>query len=177
LINAARFVGRMAMVLALTASGCGTRAEADSLYTSIRPADCTVPPKEIAAPYTARDLGAQQCPAPNGWRLLLVASDANTWIDLAGPGVTWSGERPIVYESPIGNFPSVGASPTVEWRRDGRGRPTALIFRVTAQDRDKLEAHRSMLYVVRLQHDGACAIGRTASNEEARALADSGKGC
>jgi len=177
-MNATGLFVRVVVVVALTAAwSCGTRAEADSTYTSIRPADCTAPPKEIAAPYAARDLGVQQCPAPSGWRLLLVASDTNTWIDLSGPGGTWSGERPIVYDSPIGNFPSVDASRDVEWRRDGRGRPIALIFRVTAQDRETLQTHRSILYVVRLQQDGACVMGRAATNEEARTLADSSTRC
>jgi len=164
-------------LIALVCWACGIRAEADSVYTSIRPADCTAPAKNVAAPYAGRDLGVQQCPSPTEWRLLLVSSDENTWIDLAGPGVTWSGERPIVYESPIGNFPSVGAPPTVEWRRNRGGRPIALIFRVTAQDRETLEARRSILYVVRLQLDGACVIGRLTTNEEARKLADSGAKC
>jgi hypothetical protein len=172
-----RLFVRAATVVALVAAwNCGTRAAADSMYTSIRPADCSAPPQEVAAPYTARDLGVQQCPAPGGWRLLLVSSDANTWIDLVGPGVMWSGERPVVYESPIGNFPSAGGSTAVEWRRDG-DRLTALIFRVTAQDRGSLETHRSVLYVVRLQPGAACVIGRAGSNEEARTLADSDKAC
>ena len=55
--------------------------------------------------------------------------------------------------------------------------PVALIFRVTAQDRDALEKRRSILYVVRLQSIAACVIGRAATNEEARRLADSDAGC
>lgn len=169
---------RAVTVAALAAtSSCGTHADADSVYTSIRPADCAAPSKEIAAPYATRDLGVQQCPAPSGWRLLLVSSDANTWIDLTGQGITWSGERPIVYESPIGNFPSVGDPPRVEWRRDGKGRVTALIFRVTAQNRETLTTRRSVLYVVRVQRDRACVLGRPTSNEEAQKLADSPAGC
>jgi hypothetical protein len=169
---------RVVLAAALVAVwSCGARAEADSVFTSIRPRDCRTPPKEIAAPYAARDLGVRQCPAPNGWRLLLVSSDANTWIDLAGPGVTWSGERPIVYESPVGNFPSVGGSSAVEWRRDRRRRPTSLIFRVTAQDPKTLDTHRSILYVVRLQPGRACVLGRAATNAEARSVADSSKRC
>jgi hypothetical protein len=118
----------------------------------------------------------QQCPAPDGWRLLLVASDENTWVDLVGPGVTWSGERPIVYESPIGNFPSVGVPPTAEWRRNG-GRITALIVGVTAQNRETFQTDRSARYVIRLGANEACVIGRAASAEEARTIADSSKGC
>ena len=173
-----RFFARAAIVAGVSAAWhCGTRAEIDSIYTSIRPADCSAPSEEIAKSYAARDLGVQQCPAPAGWRLLLVSSDANTWIDLAGPGVTWSGERPIVYDSPIGNFPSVGGAPAVEWRLDGGGRPTSLIFRVTAQDAGTLQTHRSVLYVVRLQPGGACVIGRAGGNEEARKLADGSLEC
>ena len=169
---------RVLLVVSLAITpACLRGAEADSVYTSIRSADCTTPPKEVAAPYAARDLGVQQCPAPDGWRLLLVSSDANTWIDLVGPGVTWSGERPIAYDSPIGNFPSVGGSPTVEWRRDRSGRLTALIFRVSAQDPETLNTGRSRLYVVRLQTSAACVIGRAATNEEARKLADGASGC
>ena len=169
---------RAAIVVCLAvAAGCGPRAEPESIYTSIRSADCKPPAKDVAAPYAARDLGVQQCPAPDGWRLLLVSSDANTWIDLAGPGVTWSGERPIAYDSPIGNFPSIGGSPTVEWRRDASGRLMSLIFRVSAQDPETLKTQRSRLFVIRLQHDGACVIGRAATNEEARKLADGGSGC
>ncbi len=167
-------------LIALTAAIgiCGTHSSADSLYTSIRPEDCKSPPEEVRAPYAARDLGVQQCPAPDGWRLMLVSSDANTWLDLAGPGLIWSGERPIVYDSPIGNFPSVGggASSSVEWRRKD-GRLTALIVRVTAQNREALDRHRSILYVVRLQNDRACVIGRATTNAEARRLADSDTGC
>ena len=119
----------------------------------------------------------QQCPAPDDWRLLLVSSDENTWIDLTGPGVTWSGERPIVYESPIGNFPSVGVPPTVEWRRDGRGRLAAMIVGVTAQNRETFKTDRSAFYVVRLLANTVCVIGRAASSEEGRLIADSSKGC
>jgi hypothetical protein len=148
-----------------------------SVETSIRPGDCMAPAEEVAAPYAKRDLGVQQCPAPEGWRLLLVSSDENTWVDLSGPGLTWSGERPIVYESPIGNFPTVGVPPIVEWRRDGSGRIASVILAVMAQNRETFETDRSAYYVVRVQADSACVIARAASPDEARTIADSGKGC
>ena len=167
----------MAIAAALAAAwSCGAPAETGSVFTSIRTSDCTAPSAADAAAYAARDLGVQQCPAPNGWRLLLVSSDANSWIDLTGPRLTWSGEKPIVYESPIGNFPSVDDSP-IEWRRDDRGQFRSLIFRVSAQDPETLETRRSMVFVLRLQQDAACVIGRVATDGEARTLADSGKGC
>ena len=168
---------RVVIVVTLVAWSCGTRADGDSVYTSIRPADCRAPAKKITEPYAARDLGVQQCPAPAEWRLLLVSSDRSTWIDLAGPGITWSGERTIVYDSPVGNFPTVGGASAVEWRLDSRRRATAIIFRVTAQDTETLRTTRSMLYVVRLLRDRACLLGRVSTNAEARRLADSNKGC
>jgi hypothetical protein len=168
--------------LALTAGAlavwsCALSGQETSTYTSIHRSDCTSPPEEVTALYSKRTLEVRQCPAPTGWRVLVVSSDENTWIDLAGPGVTWSGERAIVYDSPIGNFPSVGAPPTIEWRRGRQGRLIALIVRVTAQDRDTLSTRRSMLYVVRLQQERACVIGRRAANIDARRLADSSVGC
>lgn len=166
----------VALVAALAGS-CATHAQPDYVATSIRSADCTAPPPEVAARYAARDLGVQQCPAPEGWRLLFVSSDASSWIEIAGPGITWSGERAIVYESPIGNFPNVDPSHAVEWHRDTRGRLRTVIFRVTAQDPATLQATRSVLYVLRLSDMRACVIGREATDERARAMVRDGADC
>ena len=170
-----RLLSLVLTVVALVTGSCAQPPA--SVLTSIQPADCQAPSKEITAPYAQRNLGVQQCPAPDDWQLLLVSSDENTWIDLSGPGVTWSGERPIVYESPIGNFPSVGVPPTVEWRRDGKGRLAAMIVGVTAQNRETFKTDRSAFYVVRLQASTACVIGRAASPEQARLIADNPEGC
>jgi hypothetical protein len=136
-----------------------------------------MPQADVMAPYVQKDLGVEQCPAPDGWRVLLVSSDSNSWIDVAGPEVTWPGERPIVYEAPIGNFPSVGVPPTLEWRRTGDGQTTALIVPVTAQNRETFKTDQTAFYVVRFQSGRACVIGRPRTLEEARAMADSSKGC
>ncbi|HYS24690.1 MAG TPA: hypothetical protein VEP46_03780, partial [Vicinamibacterales bacterium] len=122
-------------------------------------------------------LGVQQCPAPPGWQLLLVSSDANTWVDIRGANLAWSGERPIVYEMPIGNFPSVDTATSVEWRRDGTGMLTSVIVRVTAQDRESLTTQQSRLFVARVTPTTICVIGRAATAAEARALADGTRGC
>ena len=166
-----------AVAAGIGSSSCQARAAPDSVSTSLREADCTPPPPEIAAPYTDRDLGVQQCPAVPGWRLLLVSSDANTWVDVRGPAVTWSGERAIVYDMPIGLFPNVDAAGGVEWRRNGQGEPTALMVRVVAQDREILTTQQSRLFVVRLTRTGACVIGRVATQLDARALADGDRNC
>jgi len=166
-----------AIVAAAVAVGCRPQAEPRSFYTSIRPSDCQAPPQDVAAAFTARDLGVQQCPAPEGWRLLVVASDANAWIELRGPGLTWSGEQPIVYDSPIGLFPSVNGSERVEWRWRGEGRPTAVIFRVTARDRETLTGDVTALFVIRLMEDRGCVIGRVDTEARARQLADGNLAC
>ena len=163
---------------AALAARCASPAPApQSAHTSIRTEDCAAPPDAVAAPFASKDLGVQQCPAPAGWGLLLVASDANTWIELRAPSFTWSSERAVVYESPVGLFPSIGEDDTVEWRGPRPGELAALIFRVTAQDPENPAAHRSMLFVTRIEPDRACLLGRVATPAEARALADSSRRC
>lgn len=173
-VRTLRAVG--AAVALLASWSCGEAGAPDSVYTSIRVEDCSAPPRAVAAEYEARDLGVQQCPAPEGWQLLLVATDENSWVELRGPA-SWSGERAIVYDAPIGLFPSVDASERVEWRRNARGELTALIFRVTAASRETLTTQESAVYVVRIASARACLLGREASSEQARTLADSDGQC
>lgn len=175
--EARTFVSLVTFALLIACSKSGPGAASDAIYTSLREADCSKPPPEIAAPYLERDLGVQQCPAPPSWRLLLVSSDANTWLDVRGPALEWSSERAIVYEMPIGLFPSVDTATDVEWRRNAAGAPTALIVRVQAQDRDTLTARQSRIFVVRLASGSACVIGRVMTIADARALADGDRGC
>jgi len=167
----------VAIAAAAACSSRDARAAGDTVSTSLRESDCHAPPREIAASYEQRDLGVQQCPAPPGWQLLLVSSDANTWVDIRGANLAWSGERPIVYEMPIGNFPSVDTATSVEWRRDGTGMLTSVIVRVTAQDRESLTTQQSRLFVARVTPTTICVIGRAATAAEARALADGTRGC
>jgi hypothetical protein len=156
----------------------GSMAEAaDSIYTSIGRADCRPPPAELLQTFSEKDLGVQECPAPENWRLLFVSSHANSWLDLRRPDFDWSSEHPIVYERPIGLFPNVGGDSVVEWRRDAQGRPNALIFRVVAQDPVNPAQRVSRLFVVRLKEKGACVIGRVTTNKAARTLADSPRMC
>lgn len=174
----ARVLGAGAAIAALiVCSSCEARAAADSTYTSLREGDCRAPSAEIGSPYKRRDLGVQQCPAFPGWQLLLVSSDANTWVDVSHAGVAWSGERPIVYELPIGLFPSVDTATDVEWRRNGRGELTAIILRLLAQDRELLTSQQSRLLVVRVTPNAACVLGRVETAAEAHALADGDRGC
>lgn len=151
---------------------CLSAEAADSTYTSIRRAHCRPPAPELRREFTDKDLGVQECPAPQGWRLLFVASHANSWLELRRANLAWSGEHDIVYERPIGLLPNVGGSPVVEWRRDTNGRPQALIFRVMAQDPTNPDKRVSRLFVVRLGQDTACLIGRVNTSQDARTLAD-----
>jgi hypothetical protein len=145
-------------------------------YTSIRRRDCTSP-ADLRATFAARQLGVQACRGVGDWRVLLVASQENTWIELRSSTVMWSGEQAIVYDAPIGMFPTVGSSPRVEWRVDRRGVPTALIVRVSATSRTDQKTRVSRLFVVRLEQDRACVVGRVRTNDEARALADGPTRC
>ncbi len=150
---------------------------ADSVYTSIRRADCNAPSAEVAREFAERDLGVQACPAPDDWHLLFVASNANSWLELRRGQLAWSTEDALVYQRPIGMFANVGGSPVVEWRRDAQGQPRALIFRVVAQDPTDPVKRVARLFVVRLDPDGPCVIGRVTTNQAARALADGPAAC
>jgi hypothetical protein len=166
----------MTFVALAAAAGCRSPVAAESVRTSIRAEDCMPPPAADTVAYAARDLGVQECPAPDGWRLLLVSSDENTWLELMGPGIRWSAERPVVYDRPPGNFPSVDG-PSVEWQRDGNGRIGSVIFRVTGQDREDLQTRRSLFYVLGVKQDSACVVGRVEAIEEARKLVSTGRPC
>jgi hypothetical protein len=150
---------------------------ADSVYTSIRPADCRAVRPELQREFAAKDLGVQECPAPADWRLLFVASDANSWLEVRRDDFRWSAEDPVVYDQPIGLFPNVGGASVVEWRQDDQAQPHALIFRVAAQDPDDPADRVSRLFVVRIEENTACLIGRVTTNEAARALADGSATC
>ena len=54
---------------------------------------------------------------------------------------------------------------------------TALIVPVTAQNRETFKTDQTVFYVVRFQSGTACVIGRPATLEGARTVADSAKGC
>jgi hypothetical protein len=169
------------LTIALTAASLvaplAAAEAAESTYTPIGPGDCKEPPPAIREEFAARGLGVQECLAPDGWRLLFVSSDARSWLELRRGDVIWSAEEAVVYDHALGLFPNVAGSPVVEWRRDAQGRARALIFRVVGQDPDDPDRRVSRLFVVRLASERPCVIGRVATNEEARALADEPAGC
>lgn len=156
-------------------SGCDTTV-AESTYTSIEPAQCSAPEAAIESAFKERDLGVQRCPAPGDWMLLLVSSDANSWIELRRDAVIWSAEEPIVYQSPIGNFPGVTRSIPLEWRSGSTG-VRALILPIVAQDPKDGISRITRLFVVRLEPNPPCLLARVETQEEARRIADSDVAC
>ena len=137
-----------------------------------------LPPGEIATRFADAGVSGQQCPGIQGWQVFVVSSDANAWLELHAAGRSWSFEEPIVYEQPIGLFPSVDGDTALEWRVDARRGPTAVIARVGAQNRDDAESRLARFFVIRL--DGtrnACVVGREETMDAARATADGDTTC
>ncbi len=154
---------------------CSTPAT--SVTTSIREGDCAAPPPDIQARFEQKDLGVERCPGAEAWQVLVVSSDANSWVELRSPTTSWSAEHPIVYEMPIGLFPGVSNESPLEWRSDRRGLH-ALLFTVTAQAREDAETRVSRVFVARFAEDGQiCIVGREPTQDAARALADSEASC
>lgn len=171
-----RRAGAAAIVAAITLTvACGPSI--DSQTTSIRDGDCREPAPDLAARYAERELGVQQCPGAYGLDVLVVSSDANSWIELRSSTMTWSSEVPIVYEMPIGLFPGVQDDAPLEWRAAGP-ELRALLFTVSAQDPEDAETRVRRVFVTRFAEDGRiCVIGRAGTLDEARALADRGSAC
>lgn len=162
-----------AILLALTACA----SSSTSVTTSIREGDCSAPAAELKARFADKDLGVQQCPGARGWNVLVVSSDANSWIELRSATMSWSSEVPIVYEMPIGLFPGVQSDAPVEWRSDGDNL-RAMLFTVSAQDPADADTRLRRVYVARFTEDGhVCIIGREATIDAARTVADSDTSC
>ena len=160
---------------AIAALACAS-PRATTATTALTRQACMAPAAAVREEFAGKDLGVQECPGVGGWRVLFVSSDENSWIELRDQTHRWSAEDEVVYRQPIGQFPRVDDTFPVEWRsRDGRA-PDGVIFRVAAQRQDDPAARLSVLYVVRLGPP-SCVIGREASIDAARALADSSRGC
>jgi hypothetical protein len=162
-------------VLTLTALACADPPV--SVFTSLQESECEAPAADVKAKFDASDLGVQHCGGVQGWQVLYVSSDANSWIELRSPSSSWSAEDAIIYERPIGLFPGVSSEMPLEWRVDPTRGPTALLLTVTAQDKDDTETRVSEVYVVRIAGERACLIGREASASSARTLADGPTAC
>src|SRR3989339_811011 len=147
-----------------------------SVYTSVKPTDCHVPPPPLVTAYEARGLAVRECQAPKGWRLFVVSTDECSWLELSRDGLLWSTEEQVVYRNNFGNFPNLGAD-KVEWCLSASGSPIALIFRISAQsptppDNATVIKSLSKLFVIRLDDGTPQFCGVVQTNKEARELAD-----
>lgn len=151
---------------------CAQWSHAQSMYTSIDERKCWTPSKALYARYKGHGVEAQECKAPNGWKLFVVSSDERSWIDLQRGDRVWTTEDEVVYKSDFGNFPNIGSS-TVEWILDREGRPISLIFRITAQS-TKMDAPMyasvARLFVIGLTGEHPGFFGTATTNEKARSL-------
>ena len=162
---------------ALLAAGVACGPAPSVATTSIRESDCRPPAAAITAQFDEKALGVQQCPGAAGWDVLVVSSDANSWIVLRSGTTSWSAEEAIVYDMPIGLFPGVQGDAPLEWRSAG-GDLRALLFTVSALDPADAETRLRRVFVARFADDGpACVLGRTSAIEDARALADGDAPC
>jgi hypothetical protein len=115
--------------------------------------------------------------------LAVVSADEGSWIDILRPVST---EQAVVYDLRPGNFPTVASELSgdtmhlsVEWIENDKGRAVALVFPVRAMDPESDAQTSGVLryFVVRLPTRDACVLGAVASIEDAKALANSPKGC
>ena len=173
-----RRLARGLLFLGVLLCACSTSVgeAGHSVYTSIRQGDCKAPTDALAKTYAARGLTVEECQGAAEYRVFLVSSDANSWLDVRWDHTVLSLEEDIVYRNKFGLFPNVGGSDRLEWRFDDSAHRVALIVRVVAQSPQLTDAHGgsnlSRLFVVRLQPSGGCLLGVVETNEAARALAD-----
>lgn len=132
--------------------------------TSLSPQACEALPPALVEPYRRRGLGVQRCPAPAGYVLRLVSSDANAWLEVIHGGLHWSAERVVVYRPYPGQFPVTTG--TVTWLRSARGGWDGLVFQVASWDE---EQHRHVHYFALKAGDGhgPCLLGIFSRLDEA----------
>lgn len=174
-------------MLAMSAfSGIPVPGKGYSQYVSLQPGSCKSPDRLILAHYRARGLAVSECASRVTWRdvpvsLLIVSSDARSWIDVSAGNTIWSGEEEIVYrqENQFGHFPNIGNSPA-EIRMNSAG-VTGVIVRVLAQNPESLSASRvsgiSRLFVFGFVGSDVCFMGFVQDNVSARNRLDSRQLC
>jgi len=168
---------RLGTVLLFTLSACNSaNSSEESLYTSVKSGDCRKPSTAISAFYESRGLTAEECVAAKGWRLFFVSSDERSWPELARDATLWSSEEQVVYKNNFGHFPNIGAE-KVEWRMTKAGIPTALIFRIAAQDPQHTDKNLSRLFVLGFRDQTPYFCGVANTNQEARMLVEKRGAC
>jgi hypothetical protein len=142
------------------------------LETSLAENACRPAVAAIAAPYARRGLGVERCPAPRGFRLLLVSSDANSWVDLRYGQWSWSSEQAVVYREGAGMF--AGVTGSVAWMRAAAGGWQGLILTVASRDVDYA---RQLAYLALRTTQAPCLLGVFASRSAAQQALASQQAC
>lgn len=126
--------------------------------------------------YDDHGAGVVECTAPGSWKVLVVSTDTNSWLDLRFGKKVWGTQQLINSADSFGDFPNLGAE-KIEWRTEKKAEPGALIFRVSAMDRNEYGKKHTRLFVIKFQHNVPCFYGAVKTNEEARHLADTEQAC
>ncbi len=126
------------LVLLMTCSAASWADTSDAppspsqMQTSLSEKACRRPSPATRASYSGRGLGVVHCPAPKGFTLLLVSSDAHSWIDLIHEKATWSSEKAVVYRPNPGMFPNVVGH--ITWLKKKDNGVSGIVFSVASQD-------------------------------------------
>ena len=163
----------------------GVAEEPDTTAPVVTQMECSPAEAAIARLYDDSGLSGsvEVCAGVGNTSLVVVGANEGAWIDILKPVST---ESSVIYDLRPGNFPTVATQLNddmirleVEWIRDPKNKPIALIFPVNAMDPDSDAQTAEVLryFVVRLPSDNACVLGAVASKDEARALAGSSARC
>lgn len=163
---------RMAMTVLVASLTPVLAAPSATVETSLAERACRRPAPAVVALYASRDLGVVQCPAPAGFTLLLVSSDANSWIELKHGKSVWSSEEAVVYRKGAGAFPNVTGN--LIWLRAPSRTWRGLVF--TVASRDENEARQLVYFAVKTT-ERTCLAGVFSSRNEAEQALQTNGAC
>ena len=110
------------------------------------------------------------CPGRDGLRVIYEGGDSRSWIGLLPPGVAYENGARLHFN--WGGFPSIDGK-RLEWRYHGTELVALIVRMVTGSKNDGTKFRGLVVFRVdTTKLDQTCAIGKTSSNEEARAIAD-----
>lgn len=142
-----------------------TDSNVSSVYTKLK--DCQVIEQGEEERWSVRE-----CPPQTNYQLFLHYADHKNWLVVKQVDEVVINLRNDILDKGPGDFPEIPGP--IEWRVQEDDSVTALIFQVLSKDQDVSPPEvSSKWFVVRLKGNKACLIGTTASNEEAREMAES----
>jgi hypothetical protein len=161
-------------------AACVSAQSTYSVYTPITDKRCSTPSASVMAVLVEHADTAQECQAPKGWRLFVVATNERSWIDIAQGHSLWTTEEEVVQRNDFGDFPSVDGE-RVEWRMSKSKTPRALIFSVSAQEPASIGRVQmrqlTRFFVVDLTTGAARFCGTATTRKEALVKADNPSAC